>query len=340
MPGDPLKITIALTDEQQGNAPSPRDHLSDFRRAQNAADRRAAGRDAVGSPLRGISESPIGSQEIVANALEAASEHIKRISQDVPVLGVTGLLGGVAGSFVAANVRRLDEMAERYGQYSRDISLAQAEAENKQIRFEVDQARKHGPQIAEWVRAQSDVNREFERAQTGVLIKGAPDLIEILKKASPALSQIDPAHPDDSLKGVLKALGSSFGFDIPEITFEKDLLRDITKKASKWWRGKEADKEPDKEPAKGADKEPDKEAVKKADENEKERRQEFRENMERLQWDAEMERARAAAAAGLAPIDEFMLKEDEARKERRRKKKEEAEKKRKAAAAAAAAAAG
>ena len=214
MPSKPLKNPVALPDEQQGNAPDPRDYFRDFQRAQNAADRRRAYAKVAGGGFRGLTQTQLGSSDMLARGIETISGHVKDAGRATPYVGVLAIGAGAAGEHLAGMARRLDEMADRYGEYSPEVARARAQAEVKQTMFELEQARKYGPQIAEWVTAQTDLSRSFEGAQAAGAVKAAPGLIPRMQDFAKALNELDEAVTDWDAGKFMKAIGSAFGVDL------------------------------------------------------------------------------------------------------------------------------
>ena len=201
MPSDPLKIQISLQDQHHGAMPHVR-----------------AAAHAAGGPLRGLAHTPIGAEDMLARSMEGIAGAGRGIGQGIPFLGIGLTLPAAGLDLAAGGSRRLDEMAERYGKYSPEIALAKAEADVKQVMFELAQAKEHGPKLAEWVRAQSDLTRTFEGTQTRTLLEGAPRLLDAMEHYADVIANMDVTHPASSLgkmfPGLAKIVDAFEKFDL------------------------------------------------------------------------------------------------------------------------------
>lgn len=118
----------------------------------------------------------------------------------VPVLGAESLAPGgmgaaaavaVVGAVVAAVVigfksliNEANKMAERYGEYNPEIAQAQAMAEIRKITGDMRRAQESGGELAEFIKAQSEMQDRWEDVKTQVMRKIIPVITGILEVLS------------------------------------------------------------------------------------------------------------------------------------------------------------
>ena len=91
---------------------------------------------------------------------------------------------GAAVTAVSAVVGTANEMANKYAQYSPEIAQAQALAEVREMMGDMRRAREGGAELAEFVKAQSEMQNQWENVKMAVMKKLVPVVSGILKVLS------------------------------------------------------------------------------------------------------------------------------------------------------------
>jgi hypothetical protein len=151
--------------------------------------------DAVGRSFESMATAQIDFRDALVSASTSPGEYIDSIGQTVtafvssiPVIG--GFLGAMSeatfslGSFMQA----ADAMADRYAAYSPDISVAQSMADVTQTLGDLRRAQEIGPDMAQFVNAESQLRQTFENEKIKILhalLPLATDAMKILNAAMP-----------------------------------------------------------------------------------------------------------------------------------------------------------
>ncbi len=107
-----------------------------------------------------------------------------------PILGAhIEYVGGFIKDFGTV-MQNLTKTAERYGEYSPTIAIAQAQSEVVQTMGDMRRAQQIGPEMSNFIKAQSDFQQDIEDTKIRLLMKLMPaitHMIEIFDKLLPAI---------------------------------------------------------------------------------------------------------------------------------------------------------
>lgn len=105
----------------------------------------------------------------------------EKLSTALPMVGgfVAGL--GKATEAFGSLISAVNEVADRYGEYSPQIAQAQAMAEIKQTMGDFRRAQEIGTEMARFVTAQADMQQKFEDIKIKLLMQMVPVLTRILE---------------------------------------------------------------------------------------------------------------------------------------------------------------
>lgn len=125
------------------------------------------------------------------------------------------IAGAVALPFLAA--RALGAEAEELAPFSPDISIARAENQARKTIRNLEDARRFGPDIAEFERSKGKLGREFDTFKRSVLTKGGGigDATEVLGGILEGLNKLNQLADDVSKgkgTGIEKAIGTGINF--------------------------------------------------------------------------------------------------------------------------------
>lgn len=140
-----------------------------------------------------------------------------------PALGWMTVAAGESAAALGSFMAAVNKTAERYGEFSAEISGAQAMAEITQTMGDMRRAQEIGPEIANFLMAQSDLQQKFEDAKIKILAKILPlatrgvELLELIMPSgntvgaaidglSGALVGMIGSHLAAPLMGILKAM--------------------------------------------------------------------------------------------------------------------------------------
>jgi len=134
----------------------------------------------VGAVAAGIASANPDPSVPIAQASDAVSKFGEKITEYVPILGYMVVATGEAGKAFATLMQALDKTAERYGEYSPEIAQAQAIAEVHHTLGDLRRSREIGPEMAQYVKAQADLQEKFEDAKIHLLKQFLPLVTSIL----------------------------------------------------------------------------------------------------------------------------------------------------------------
>jgi hypothetical protein len=152
--------------------------------------------DALVAAVIGGIKSAIGAASTIANTIasadtdpsvpiaklgETASAAGDKLSSVVPIVGVFFTAIGESTKALSTFMQAVDATAKRYGQYSPEISYAQAIAEVTQTLGDLRRAQELGPEMANYIRAQSELQQTMEDIKANLLVKLLPVVTKILQ---------------------------------------------------------------------------------------------------------------------------------------------------------------
>lgn len=143
---------------------------------------------------------------------DAISSVGSKLTAAVPVVGgfVEGI--GMATKAFSGLMSAINETANRYAEYSPEISQAQSIAEIRQITGDFRRAQEASSQLSEYLIAQSDLQQKFEDIKIKFLVSITPivtRIVEILEAIMPAGESISGSV--SALASPLEALASFVG---------------------------------------------------------------------------------------------------------------------------------
>ncbi len=174
-------------------------------------------RDGAMSAVRGMgnfaaaaADPDASPAKMTANIGEATKGVSDKLFWVSPQLGIFGSIVGEATSSLGKFMAAADATATRYGEYSPQIAMAQAQAEIQQVMGDMRRANESGPQLAAYIKAQGDLQQKYEDIKIKILTKILPivtDAVAVLEKLMPAAELI--ATPIGELLAPLKQVADA-----------------------------------------------------------------------------------------------------------------------------------
>ncbi len=142
----------------------------------------------AGSPASAIGASSL--TNAAAGTAESGASPAASLASSATIAAAALTAVAVAG--LAVN-KELNQLVEKYGQYSPEIATAQATADVRSIIGDMRRAQESGPQLAQFIEAQSKFEQKYEDAKLALLTSLMPiatGIFDILKMAMPILQVI------------------------------------------------------------------------------------------------------------------------------------------------------
>ncbi len=95
--------------------------------------------------------------------------------------GWTIVAYGEAAKSLSSLMQAIDQTAVRYGEYNAQLALAQGQAEVVQTQGDLRRSKELGPELANFVRAESELQQSFEDFKAQMLEKMLPTVTLILR---------------------------------------------------------------------------------------------------------------------------------------------------------------
>ncbi len=135
----------------------------------------------------------------IAKLGDAASSAGEKIFLLNPAIGTAAVLFGETGKALAGLMQNLDKTAERYGEFNPQIAQQQAMAEVRQAMGDLRRSQEIAPELARYVRVQSELTQKFEDIKVKLLT-------QILAVVNPILEILERIVPDsNNIAGSLAA---------------------------------------------------------------------------------------------------------------------------------------
>jgi hypothetical protein len=177
--GVALDITARLRKASGGKAPKaevPNLEAVTPPVATVAPDQAATGAPAAVS-VGGASDAAIPVAELAESAGAAASG----MAAVVPVVGAVVVAFTAAVAAFNALVSEANKMAKTAGEYSPEVAQAQSQAEIRQMIGDMRRARENSKELADMVRAQSEMQQKWEDVKAALMSKIIPVLTGIME---------------------------------------------------------------------------------------------------------------------------------------------------------------
>ena len=105
-----------------------------------------------------------------------------------PALGTLASVAGAAYEALGAVMKSLDGMAERFRRFSPDVALAEAQANVAQTLGDLRRAQEAGPQLAEYVRARTEIQQRWEDTKVRIMMR----LVGLAETMMSSLNTVSP----------------------------------------------------------------------------------------------------------------------------------------------------
>lgn len=136
-------------------------------------------------------------------------------AMSIPVAGavVAAFAVTVGAAVLAVKVfaDALDSAAKKYGQYSPDVALAQAQADVRTTLGDIRRSQQIGPQLAKFVEAQSKATNAFEDVKASLLTEIAPAITGILEIITAIAKILNTDLSRGMISGLLGPMNTGIG---------------------------------------------------------------------------------------------------------------------------------
>ncbi len=142
----------------------------------------------VGNALAEVASASADPAAPIAKMGDAASSAGEKLAYLSPAIGIATVAFGESAKALAVVMQALDKTAERYGEFSPDIAMAQAVSEVRHTMGDFRRAQEVGATMAEYVMARSDLQQKIEDIKVKALTAIIPMVTRILEVIEMALS--------------------------------------------------------------------------------------------------------------------------------------------------------
>lgn len=125
----------------------------------------------------------------ISNVGQSLSEFGNKLIYVFPPLGLLTIAAGESAAALGGLIQAIDATADRYSEFSPEITQAQAIAEIRQTMGDFRRAQEISGEMVKYLMQQSDIQQKFEDIKVKVLIKMLPvvtRMLEILEKMLPS----------------------------------------------------------------------------------------------------------------------------------------------------------
>jgi hypothetical protein len=123
--------------------------------------------------------------DLVGRGLQAMGDKLFYVN---PALGTLASVAGAAYEALGAVMKSLDGMAERFRRFSPDVALAEAQANVAQTLGDLRRAQEAGPQLAEYVRARTEIQQRWEDTKVRIMMR----LVGLAETMMSSLNTVSP----------------------------------------------------------------------------------------------------------------------------------------------------
>lgn len=156
--------------------------------------------------------------ESPAETINQLSGAVSNFGEKIPVLGVAISAVGEVGKTIAGLMQEFTRTAERYAEYNPIIAQQLAMSELRQVMGDMNRAMRSGPELARFVREQSEMQQKFEELKVQIWMKILPILNSILSAVNGILgNQQQQMNDNEDLSLDPTMLLIQGGVQIPEL---------------------------------------------------------------------------------------------------------------------------
>ncbi len=160
-------------------------------------------------------------------ALSGIAGAIASFGGYVPVIGAAVVAIGASVAVISTLLNSVDKMAENYGQYNPMVAQAQAMGEMRKIMGDMRRAQEIGPQLAEYIQAQTDMQQKFEDIKVKIYSKIVPLLTSMYTAMGFMLGIMDDnknAQIEDPTEIILRKANESKIGSTTELDLKQDII--------------------------------------------------------------------------------------------------------------------
>ena len=156
----------------------------------------------------------------IAKFSESISKAGEEVNKYIPIVGYLITATGEAGKALAGLMQAIDKTAERYSEYSPEISQAQAIAEVRQTLGDLRRAQEIGLEMSRYIQAQADVQQRFEDIKIRLLTKVLPVVTRILEAIDSVMATGEGIS--ETIGSLLQPLAELSGFASMMVSMQQD----------------------------------------------------------------------------------------------------------------------